>query len=262
VAAELCVVRGGGDLATGVVWRLQRSGFRVLVTELARPLTIRRAVAVSTAVVDGVVSVEGMVARLVETAEAAVQMAGGDEIPVLVSPGVPAVGHEVLVDARLVKRPLDTSLDDAPFVVGLGPGFVVGEHCHAVVETNRGHHLGRVLWEGSAEPNTGTPGVLAGRGAERVVRAPVDGAVSWNVGIGDLVITGQRLGTVANHAITAAFDGVVRGAIASGTTVEANTKIGDIDARGEADTCFEISDKALAIGGGVVEAVCTWSRSR
>lgn len=262
MAAELCVVRGGGDLATGVVWRLHRSGFRVLVTELARPLTIRRAVALSTAVVDGMVSVEGLVARRVEHAEEAVRMADGDEIPVLVSPGVPDVGHQVVVDARLAKRPLDTSLADAPFVVGLGPGFVVGEHCHAVVETNRGHHLGRVLWEGSAQPNTGIPGVVAGRGAERVVRAPVDGTVSWNVQIGDLVVAGQRLGTVAEHPITAAFDGVVRGAIATGTTVEATTKIGDIDARGEADACFEISDKALAVGGGVVEAVCTWSRSR
>jgi xanthine dehydrogenase accessory factor len=259
---ELCVVRGGGDLATGVVWRLHRCGFPVVVTELAAPSTIRRTVAVSTAVTEGVVDVEGLVARRVDGLQAALAMAGGDEIPVLVSPAVPELGQRVVVDARMAKRPLETTIGDAAFVVGLGPGFVVGEHCHAVVETNRGHHLGRVLWEGSAEADTGTPGVVGGRGAERVVRAPAGGAARWDVSIGDLVVTGQRLGEVGGREVVAPFDGVVRGAIASGTDVPAGTKIGDVDPRGDPQACREISDKALAIGGGVVEAVCTWSRSR
>lgn len=261
-SAPLCLVRGGGDLATGVVWRLVRCGFPVLVTELARPLTIRRTVAVSSAVTDGAADVEGLTARRVDSPAAAVALAGSGEVPVLVSPSIPPVGADVVVDARLAKRPLDTTIDDAPFVVGLGPGFVVGVHCHAVIETNRGHHLGRVLWVGSAEPNTGTPGIVAGRGAERVLRAPADGEVRWAVAIADRVAAGQVLGSVAGHGVVAPFAGVVRGAIADGIDVAAGSKIGDVDPRCDPAACFEISDKALAIGGGVVEAVSTWSRSR
>jgi xanthine dehydrogenase accessory factor len=259
---DLCIVRGGGDLATGIVWRLHRCGLSVVVTELAAPLAIRRSVAVATAVTDGSVSVEGMAARRVTTNEEAVALAGGDTIPVLVSPRLPQLGQAVVIDARLAKRPLDTGLADAPFVVGLGPGFVVGEHCHAVVETNRGHHLGRVLWTGSAEPDTGRPGVVDGHGPERVLRSPADGPVAWEVAIGARVVTGQRLGAVDDAPVNAPFDGVVRGAIAPGTDVVSGMKIGDVDPRGDVAACFEISDKALAIGGGVVEAVMTWFQSR
>jgi xanthine dehydrogenase accessory factor len=263
--SPLVVVRGGGDLATGVVWRLTRVGARVLVTELAEPLTVRRTVALSTAVTDGSVDVQGMVGRRIgDLAEAAAVLDAG-EVPVLVSPGLPPrddVAHhlgsppDVVVDARLAKRNIDTTIGDAPLVVALGPGFTAGVDCHAVIETMRGHHLGRVLWQGSAAPNTGTPGTVAGRNVERVLRAPADGVVRWEVTIGDVVRDGQLIGRVGDTEMHALFDGVVRGLIRDGDQVKPPLKIGDVDPR--VDTpCDEISDKALAIGGGVVEAVGT-----
>jgi xanthine dehydrogenase accessory factor len=262
VQDELCIVRGGGDVATGAVWRLHSSGFRVVVTELANPLTIRRAVAFSSAVGSGSFAVEGLTGRLVNDESDIAAITHGGDVAVMVCPGLPDLTYSVVVDARLAKRPLDSTTIPGVCVVGLGPGFVVGEHCDAVVETNRGHHLGRVLWEGSAQANTGTPGVIGGRGGDRVVRAPISGHVSWRCQIGTSVAVGDVLGFVESEALLAPFDGVVRGAIRDGQRVEANMKIGDIDPRGERSSCFEISDKALAVGGGVVEAVHTWLRSR
>lgn len=158
----------------------------------------------------------------------------------------------------MAKRNLDTHIEQAPLVIALGPGFTAGEDCHAVIETNRGHRLGRVIWQGQAEPNTGTPGVVGGKGAERVLRAPVAGVATWQYEVGDVVKEGDVLGEVAGHAIRAPFDGVVRGLIAPGAAVPAGIKIGDVDPRGDVAACFTISEKALAIGGGVVEAVLTY----
>jgi xanthine dehydrogenase accessory factor len=260
----LCVIRGGGDLATGVAWRLTRAGVEVVVTELPEPLTVRRTVALSSAVRDGEISVEGMVGRLVETADEAVEVARSGDVAVLVSPGLPVFGPEVIVDvvvdARLAKRNIDTAVDDAPLVVALGPGFEAGVDCHAVVETQRGHHLGRVLWTGSAIANTGTPGVVGGRGAERVLRAPTEGTIRWASEIGEIVAEDDILGHVGAAPVSAPFDGLVRGLIHDGTTVPANLKIGDVDPRTGRAMCTEISDKALAIGGGVAEAVLSWPR--
>ena len=254
---HLVIVRGGGDLGTGVVARLHRSGFPVVVTELANPLTVRRTVAVSSAVHDGDITVEGMYARRVETPEYAEQLAREGTIPVLVSEQLPPLARSVVIDARLAKYNLDTRLDDAPLVVALGPGFTVGVDCHAVVETARGQHLGRVLRSGSALPNTGIPGEIGGRGADRVLRTPIGGTTRWRVQIGDTVRKGDEVGRVGGAVITAPFDGVVRGLIAGGTPVWIGMKVGDIDPR--LDTrCDEISDKALAIGGGVLEAVMSW----
>ncbi|MGI9607433.1 MAG: selenium-dependent molybdenum cofactor biosynthesis protein YqeB [Acidimicrobiales bacterium] len=261
---ELCVVRGGGDLATGVVWRLTRAGWPVIVCELSEPLTVRRLVAMSSAVFDEEIEVEGMVGRLAETPEAAVEIARSGEVGVVVSPSLPQLGDRsghVVVDARIAKRNLDTRIDDGELVIGLGPGFTAGYDCHAVVETKRGHHLGRVLWEGAAARDTGTPGLVAGKGKERVLRSPKAGPVSWNVSIGDQVADGQWLGSVADLPIMAPFEGVVRGLIMPGVAVRSGTKIGDIDARNDPSACHEISDKALAVGGAVVEAVHSW-RSR
>ncbi len=255
---DLCVIRGGGDLATGAAWRLTRAGFPVVVTELADPLTVRRTVALSSAVHEKRVEIEGMIGRLARTADEAVHIAFSGDVGVVVSAELPDVAPQVVVDARLAKRNIDTTLTDASLVVALGPGFEPGVDCHAVVETKRGSRLGRVLWEDPAAPDTGTPGEVDGRGADRVVRAPNAGEVWWDVAIGDIVETGQRLGDVAGTAVLAAFRGIVRGLIRTGTAVEAGLKIGDIDPR--VDTVVdEISDKALAIGGGVVEAVMTWS---
>ena len=262
------MLRGGGDLATGVAWRLTRAGWPVVVLELPEPLTVRRAVALSTAVTDGEVSVQGMRGVLSSTAEEAVALArslvgaaGGTGAAVLVAPELAAlapVRPDVVVDARLAKRNIDTSVGDADLVVGLGPGFAAGTDCHAVVETMRGHHLGRVVWSGSALPDTGVPADLAGRSADRVLRAPVAGVVAWDVTIGDVVTEGRRLGTVAGAAVAAPFDGVVRGAIRSGTRVPAGLKIGDVDPRCDPPAYWEISDKSLAVGGGVLEAVLSW----
>jgi xanthine dehydrogenase accessory factor len=255
-AGTLVVVRGGGDLATGVVWRLTGAGFPVVVCERAQPLTVRRTVALSTAVTDGEVEVEGL--RGVRcTVEEATGLAATGVVPVVVSSTLPALDAAVVVDARMAKQVLDTTLGDAPLVVALGPPFVAGCDCHAVVETMRGPHLGRVLWSGAATANTGIPGELGGRGAERVLRAPAAGVALWRVAIGDHVRAGEVLGTVGGAEVLAPFGGLLRGLIANGTDVPAGTKVGDIDARFGADW-HEISDKALAIGGGVVQAVLTW----
>jgi xanthine dehydrogenase accessory factor len=159
------------------------------------------------------------------------------------------------VDARLAKRNIDTDIGQAPLVIGLGPGFYAGEDCHAVIETKRGHTLGRVIWEGPALPNSGTPGVIGGRGAERVLRAPSQGQVAWELNIGESVKQNQLVGSVAGEPVLAPFDGVVRGLIAPGTAVNRGMKIGDVDGRADNSACFTISDKALSIGGGVLEAL-------
>ena len=261
----LCLLRGGGDLATGVAWRLSRAGWPVVVCELASPLTVRRTVSLSSAVTVGMVDVEGMIGRRVADPGAAIEVADGGEVAVLVSPDLPDRGHlaaDVVVDARLAKRNLDTSIDDADLVVGLGPGFTAGRDCHAVVETMRGHQLGRVLWRGAAIPDTGSPAPVGGKGAERVLRAPAPGRARWAVAIGDAVTNGQVIGHVADEPVVAPFDGMVRGLIASSVEVQAGLKIGDVDARVDPVLCQQISDKALAIGGGVVEAVLTWLARR
>jgi xanthine dehydrogenase accessory factor len=255
----LAVVRGAGDLATGVGWRLKRAGFGVVMCELARPLTVRRTVAFSTAVTAGEVTVEGIRAVCVPAAEAAA-LAWSAAVPVVISPGLPPLPAQVVVDARLAKRAADTTAGDAPLVIALGPGFTAGADCHAVVETMRGPRLGRVFWHGTAAPNTGTPGVIAGRGAERVLRAPAAGPARWRANIGDVVQAGQVLGTVAGLAVRAPFTGLVRGLVADGTPVTRGLKIGDVDPRLDTD-CHEISDKALAVAGGVLEAILTWRHS-
>jgi xanthine dehydrogenase accessory factor len=254
------VVRGGGDLATGVVARLHRAGFPLVVLELATPLAIRRTVSVARAVREGTAVVEDLTARLVDTPAAALNLGASGLIPVLVSDRLPVFPEpvSVLVDARLAKSSLDTSIDQAPLVVALGPGLEAGIDCHAVVETMRGHRLGRVLWSGSAAANTGVPGLVGGRSVERVVRSTRAGPISWNVDIGDLVAAGQTLGTVAGEPIPAGLDGVVRGLIDSTQPARPGLKIADIDPRTDPAACFEISDKALSVGGGVLEAILVW----
>ena len=260
---HLVIIRGGGDLATGVAYRLHKAGFPLIVLELDRPLVIRRKVALATAVLEGRVTVEDLHAQLAHSPGEALELAQTETIPVLAAPQIPTFPFTeppasfIVVDARLAKRNIDTRMDQAPLVIALGPGFTAGVDCHAVIETMRGHSLGRVIWHGPALPNTGTPGIIAGKGAERVLRAPADGVVVWRLAIGDLVQGGEVIGEVAGQPVRAPFAGVIRGLIAPGTAVSQSLKIGDVDARGDVAACFTISDKALAIGGGVLEAILT-----
>lgn len=265
-AQQLVVVRGGGDLATGVVYRLHQAGFPVVVLELERPFVVRRMVAVATAVLQHHITIETLQAQRADTLTDALQLATHGLIPVFVSPTLPnwSMPHSppILVDARMAKRNIDTQLHQAGLVIALGPGFTAGVDCHAVIETQRGHTLGRVIWQGVALPNTGTPGMVAGKGAERVLRAPTAGTVTWHYTIGDIVAAQTALGNVNGEAVVAPFTGVLRGLIAPGTAVPAHLKIGDLDPRTDPAACFTISDKALAVGGGVLEAILTFLNSR
>ncbi len=252
------LIKGGGDLASGVAYRLIKAGFPVIITELATPLAIRRTVAFGAAVYEGQITIEGLTARHIDNPpDASAVLASGD-IPVLVDEdgsSARLLTLPVVVDARMAKQNLGTSTDDAPLVVALGPGYTAGKDCHAVIETNRGHFLGHVIWQGSAQPNTGLPGAVKGHVADRVLRAPADGYLTPLVKIGDTLRTGQLIGTVAGLPVTAPFDGLLRGLIHPSVPVSAGIKIGDVDPRAERDICYKISDKSLAIGGAVVEAV-------
>ncbi len=257
-AGHPVLIRGGGDIGTGVAMRLHRAGFPVIVSELDPPLTVRRQVAVSTAVTEGAMTVEDLEAVRVEPGQA-MEVASGGAIPVVVGESLPDLSTMAVVDARLAKRNIDTTIEDAPLVVGLGPGFTAGVDCHAVVETMRGHTLGRVYWEGSALPDTGQPGVVKGRGGERVLRAPARGLVHWSTEIGELVAEGEVLGHVVSpqgrFPVTAPFTGLIRGQIAERALVAEGYKIGDVDPRTDLEDVHLVSDKALSIGGGVLEAL-------
>ncbi len=256
---QLVVVRGGGDLGSGVIWRLRRVGFPVVVLELERPLTVRRTVAFSSAVDQERIVIDGIEGVRVSSTEAALETTRTGAVPVLVSRDIPTFPEpmSILVDARLAKRALDTTINQAPFVVGLGPGFVAGGDCDAVIETMRGHRLGRVIWDGPAAPNTGVPGEIGGASGDRVLRANVDGAIDWMVDFGDIVQAGQVLGTIDDAPVPAKIDGTVRGLIQAGP-VEIGLKIGDVDPRFDPNAIHQISDKALSIGGAVLEAVLVW----
>jgi xanthine dehydrogenase accessory factor len=254
----LVVIKGGGDLATGVAHRLHRAGMPVVVTELAQPTVIRRAVALASAVYEGQVEVEGLVARLVESdREIRAALAEG-QVPVVIDPlakVIPRLRPPVVVDAIMVKRNTGTSITDAPIVIGLGPGFTAGVDVHAVIETNHGHNLGQVILAGRAEPHTGVPGPTAGFTVERVLRAPCEGTFTGERRIGDAVEAGEVVASVAGEPVVARISGVLRGLLADGLFVKVGMKMGDVDPRGVREHCFTISDKARAIGGGVLEAI-------
>jgi len=257
----LVVVKGGGDLGTGTVYRLRRVGFPVVVAEQPQPSAIRRRVAFAQAVFDGATSVEGMTARLVQEAEQVAPVLSRGEIPVILNlegKSLHQLHPAILVDATLCKREPSTRIEDAPFVVGLGPGFVVGVHAHAVVETQRGHYLGRVYRKGSAAPDTGEPGEIAGKSKTRVLRAPASGPFRGCRQIGDRVAEGEIVAHAGETPVRAPFNGVLRGLLADGLAVSPGIKVGDVDPRGVVEHCFTISDKALAVGGGVLEAILVY----
>jgi xanthine dehydrogenase accessory factor len=268
-ADTLILIKGAGDLASGVAARLFRAGFPLVMTEMATPLAVRRAVAFAEAIYAGSVQVEEIHARRCSVDEA-VALAGDPQaarraIPVVVDPGAMLISRlrpAVVIDAVMAKVNTGTSMDQAPVVVALGPGFTVGRDCHAVVETNRGHNLGRVIWHGAAEPDTGAPGELAGVPpmTSRVLRAPADGHVVDACAIGARVAQGEIVAHTQTAdgrmlPMAAPFDGVLRGIIHPRVAVQAGMKVGDLDPRLQPENCRTISDKSLAIGGGVLEAV-------
>lgn len=267
------LVRGAGDLATGVIVRLHRCGFRVAVTECANPSAIRRRAALCEAVWQGQATVEGVTCRRVDDPDEAARVAQAGEVPLLVDEHadcVSALRPAVVVDAILAKRNLGTQRGMAPITVGLGPGFAAGEDVDAVVETMRGHHLGRVILQGAAIPNTGVPGVIAGYAAERVIHAPEAGEMTFVsdengqiIDIGALVKKEQEIARVGGAPVLATIDGVLRGLIREGYPVTKGLKIADIDPRPEQVAyCDTVSDKARAIGGGVVEALLYLARQK
>ena len=252
------IIRGGGDLASGVALRLHRSGLNVLISELPEPLVVRRKVSFAEAVHEGSWRVEDVEGVLIDRPEDRFRVWGAGQIPVLVDPklhSLSGVQPEVLVDARMRKRPPEKGKEQAPLVIGLGPGFQAGENCHAAVETNRGHHLGRVYWQGAPEADTGIPGEVAGYRAERVLRAPVAGVLRNQEEIGNLVEAGQLIADVSGKTVTAPFTGAIRGLLRNGTRVKEGMKIGDVDPRCDPSYSRVVSDKARSIGGGVLEAI-------
>ncbi|MBN2471171.1 MAG: EF2563 family selenium-dependent molybdenum hydroxylase system protein [Anaerolineae bacterium] len=253
----MILVRGAGDLGSGVIYRLHQAGFPVVAAELPQPLFVRRAVAYGAAVYNQTVVVDGITARLAATAEVNDVLARG-EVPVVTVPGedvIAALRPAVVVDARMAKASLDCDISHASLVIALGPGYEPGVHCHAVIETNRGHSLGRVLLNKQAQPDTGEPGSVGGVSSLRVLRAPAAGYLEVHKEIGDMVRCGELVAEVAGKAIEARIDGVVRGLIHPSVEVWPGLKIGDVDPRAERENCFTISEKSLAVGGGVVEAV-------
>lgn len=255
------LIKGAGDLATGIGWRLKKAGYTVLMTETEVPTTVRRMVAFSRAVYKKTTEVEGVCAcrcRTLKEAETAIKEG---KIPVIVdeTAAIRKVWKpDVLVDAILAKRNLRTGMWDADFVIGVGPGFTAGEDCHAVVETKRGHYLGRVIWKGSAIPNTGVPGDVGGYTTERIIRAEAAGLFEPVARIGNMVEKGQVVARSGGVDILAQISGIVRGMLQAGVPVTPGMKCGDIDARAEKEHCYTISDKARAVGGGVLEAIAAF----
>ena len=251
-------IRGAGDLATGIALRLYRSGFDIVMSDIAVPTTVRRTVAFSPAVYTGETSVEGITGKLCENISMIDSVMESGCIPVIVDPSGEIMKEykpDIIVDAIIAKTNIGTKITDADIVIGVGPGFEAGVDCHAVVETKRGHNLGRVLWSGSAYPNTGVPGNIGGYTVERIIRATADGVFSAKVNIGDFVKAGDLLAYCDETPVYANIDGIVRGLLQDGVKVKKGMKSGDVDPRAEKEYCFSVSDKASAIGGGVLEAI-------
>jgi xanthine dehydrogenase accessory factor len=257
----IVLIRGGGDLASGVALRLLHAGFRVVITELEQPLAVRRQASFSEAIYGGEITIEGVLAKRINDIEDTLrilQVLSKGRVPVLVDPdaGSAHLLHpSVIVDARMLKKPPEPLRHTAKLYIGLGPGFNAPENCHAVIETQRSHWLGRVIWHGSARADTGVPDTISDQGAKRVLRAPIDGSLEALAQIGDHVEAGQIVAEVGGHPIYAPFKGVLRGLLHPGLIVSIGTKVGDIDPRDDPRICSLVSDKALAVGGGVLEAI-------
>ncbi len=252
------LIKGAGEMASGIAWRLHQCRFRVVMTEVAEPIAVRRAVSFCEVIYDGNKEVEGVEAILAKGVE---EIHGAWEqrrLPVVIDPEMKMkekIHPDVLLEATLSKHNTGIRITDAPLVVALGPGYEAGQDAHFVVETNRGHHLGRVFTKGPAEPNTGVPGEMAGVTYERVLRAPAEGVFETWHEIGDRVKKGKAIAKVGDEPVIARVDGILRGLIRPGIAVKKGMKIGDIDPRANSGYVHTISEKARAVCGGVLEAI-------
>ena len=263
---SLVAVKGAGDLATGVIHRLSRAGFAVIATELPEPTVVRRTVAFAEAVTCGEMTVEDVSARLATSLQDIQATLAGGRVPIVVDPDgtlLRQMHPSVLIEATLSKYNSGVTMDDAPIVIALGPGYEAAKDVHAVIETNRGHNLGRVYLRGCAESNTGVPGAIGGYTIERLLRAPFAGALYGVRQIGDLVQAGETVAVVRTNEISdneiapvvATISGILRGLMRDGLHVSSGMKVGDIDPRAAREHCFTISDKSRAVAGGVLEAI-------
>ncbi len=255
----LVIIRGGGDLATGVAVRLFRAGFSVIILEIDRPTVIRLPVSFARTVYEGEAIIEGIEAVLISSWEETEKITKLNKVPVLVDPKgscIKKLSPAVLVDAILTKRNLGTRINQAPLVIGLGPGFTAEEDVDVVIETKRGHNLGRVYYHGQAAPDTGVPGEVGGESKRRLLRAPAEGKIIPLHKIGDLVKTEEVIAEIGGVLLKAEISGVLRGLIYPQSWVTRGMKVGDIDPRGIREYCFTVSDKARSLGGAVLEAIC------
>lgn len=260
----MVLIKGAGDLATGIAYRLKKSGFDVVMTEIHKPTTVRRTVAFSQAVFDNEIVIEGIKGVKVNNINEIYEEIREGNIPIIIDEKAEIIKElrpNVVVDAIIAKKNLGTSIEDAPIVIGVGPGFEARVDCHLVVETKRGHYLGKVIEEGSAIPNTGVPGNIGGYTKERIIRASSNGKIKPVVAIGDFVKKGDIVAYIDGIEVLAEIDGIVRGMLQEGIEVFKGMKSGDIDPRCEKDHCFTISDKARSIGGGVLEAIMYMSNN-
>ena len=258
ISELIVLIRGGGEMATGIAHRLHRCHMRVAITEIAMPTAVRRHVAFAEAVYEGAQTVEEVKAVRVRSCDEAYATWEQNHIPVFVDAEA-SIGKVlepvVVVDAIMAKKNGATKLTDAPVVIAVGPGFTAGVNVHAVVESNRGHHLGRVIWQGTAESYTGIPASVDGYTASRVLRVPQSGIFNALRAIGDVIAAGEPVATVQGELIKAEISGQIRGLLRGDIQVQQGIKVGDIDPRGERGYCDSISDKSRAIAGGVLEAV-------
>jgi len=261
----IVLIRGAGEMASGVAHRLYRSHFKICMIEIPNPLAVRRGVAFCEAFYEGEKEVEGVRAKSIPAPERIESAWEEKKIPVLIDPdGKKTRAYlkpDVLVDAIIAKKNLGTEINDAPLVIGLGPGFTCGKDAHIVVETNRGHNLGRMILKGAAEADTGIPGEIAGYTVERVLRAMNRGIFRPQKAIGEAAGKGSVVAMVDDLQLVANMSGVVRGLLREGIEVMEGMKVGDIDPRGKRESCFTISEKARAIGGGVLEGILYWYNS-
>jgi len=261
----LVLIKGAGDLASGIALRLRHSKIDVVMTDLPVPMAVRRMVAFSEAIRLGSTKVEDIRAERAGNAEEVRDCLSRGVIPVLADPEALIAGElrpEVIVDAIMAKRNTGTSIDDAKLVIGIGPGFTAGKDCHAVIETKRGHTLGRVITEGSAIPNTGVPGNVGGETIRRLLKAPCAGTFHPEKNIGDIVREGERVANVDGTPVYAQINGRIRGLLQDGVPVTKGLKSGDVDPRGTSSDHLTVSEKSLAIGGGVLEAILSYAGDR